>query len=360
MIKNIKNQVQNIVKKTTDKAGLNKLQIMLFDQIGNTINKVLSNRKADTENSNYSPEDLKKITDKYMRLNIAIATASSFIPGPAGIITAVPSMISSMSNQLKASYDIACAHDKESGIGTDVLLNVMLQSRGIPTGITDLSQMNKITDTSAIKNQIMGLSEVIARKKIKSTLTGMIPGLSTVFAVVDAKKETMKVVTTSTSFYDPSEMLETITTTAAANAANPAIINSTNTITTIIDISEEELFEEKLKLLINLLTVDGKAAPEEISFIGPLIQNSTLALDKKDAYIDALWKPFSDYNINFELIKQSGDADEAMVDLAVLTKRDKVVATEELEYVKHAAEHLEIEEAVYQKLLDETYLEGVQ
>lgn len=339
MIKGFKNQIQNIVKKTTDKAGLNKLQIMLFDQLNGTIDKVLSNRKADPENSNYSPEDLQKITNKYMKLNVAIATASSFIPGPAGIITAIPSMISSMSNQLKASYDIACAHDKESALGTDVLLNVMLQSRGVPTGITDLSQVTKTASASAIRNQVMGLSEVVARKKIKSTLTGMIPGLSTIFAVVDAKKETMQVVSTSTAFYDPADMVVTTT--------------------TDLEFSEEELFEEKLKLLINLLTIDGKAAPEEVSFIEPIIHNCTLELAKKDAYLDALFKPYSDYKVDFDLIRQSGDADEAMVDLAVLTKRDKVIATEELEYVQYAAEQLQIDEIVYQRVLDETYLEGV-
>lgn len=339
MINSIKNRIYVTIKKTSDKAGLAKLQTLLQDQLENTLDNVLSNRRADTENTDYSPADLQKITDKYMRMNVAIATASSFVPGPAGIITAVPSMINSINNQLKASYDIACAHGKETAIDTDILLNVMLQSRGVPTGISNLNQINKLGSASAISDQVVGLSQVVARKKIKSALTSMIPGLSTVFAVIEAKKETMKVVTTSCTFYDPTDVIETTSTT--------------------FQFSEEDLYEEKLKLLINLLTIDGKAAPEEVSFITPLIKNSTLSVDKKEIFSEALWKPYSDYNIDFELIRQSGDADEAMVDLAVLTKRDKVIAPEELEYVQFAAKELNIDDMVYQKILDESHLEGV-
>ena len=70
----------------------------------------------------------------------------------------------------------------------------------------------------------------------------------------------------------------------------------------------------------------------------------------------AIWKPYADYKIDFDLIKKAGDADDAMVDLAVLTKRDQVITSEELEYIQYAAEQLDIDDIVYQKVLEETYL----
>ena len=127
------------------------------------------------------------------------------------------------------------------------------------------------------------------------------------------------------------------------------------TVSSNFQFSEDQLFEEKLKLLINLLTIDGKTADEEVSFITPIIQNSTMRLAKKEAYMDAIWQPFSDYKIDFDLIKKSGDRDEALVDLVVLAKRDQVVVPRELEYVQYAAKQLNIDDKVYQKVLDETY-----
>jgi len=328
MFQAIKNRIYIITTKSAEKSGLLKIQGLLEEELGTIVQKVLKDRRANIENSNYSTTDLEKITNQYMKINVALATASSFVPGPAGLITAVPIMLNTMGNQMKASYDLACAHDKENFMDQDILLNVMLNSRGIPT------------DTDNFTDKVTGLSKNVARKKIRSALSSMIPGLSTIFAVINAKKETMKVVTTSCSIYESPEVLKTVT-------------------TSDFKFSEKQLFEEKLKLLINLLTVDGKTASEEVSFITPIIQNSTLSMAKKEAYTKAIWNPVTDYKIDFDLIKKSGDADETMVDLAVLSKRDKNVAKEELDYIQHAAKELGINEKVYQKVLDETYLEEV-
>lgn len=328
MLQAIKNRIYIFTKNSKEKSGLLKLQGLLEDQLGYVVEEVLKDRQTNDKNSNYSSADIGKITNQYMKINVALATASSFVPGPAGLITAVPTMLNTMGNQMKASYDLACAHDKENFMDEDILLNVMLSSRGIPT------------DTNNFTDKITGLSKNVARKKIRSALSSMIPGLSTIFAVINAKKETMKVVTTSCSIYESPEALKTGT--------------SSN-----FKFSETQLFEEKLKLLINLLTIDCKTAAEEVSFITPIIKNSTMSMAKKEAYTKAIWNPVTDYKIDFDLIKKSGDADETLVDLAVLSKRDKNVAKEELDYIQYAAKKLDINEKVYQKVLDETYLEEV-
>ena len=115
-------------------------------------------------------------------------------------------------------------------------------------------------------------------------MTSMLPGMSTIFAITQAKMETAKVVATATEFFDPEESIE-----------DPCIDDS---------ISDEAKEEEQIKILINLMTLDSRATQEEIKFITPIIKNSSITRIKKQEYLGALKDSATDYVVDYELLKK--------------------------------------------------------
>ena len=231
--------------------------------------------------------------------NVAIATATSIIPGPAGMIAAGPGMLNSMSNQMKATYDVACIHGKEDKVVKDLLIDIPLQSMGVPAGLSKIQELNELKEGEAeiIKQKIKGLGTIYAKKKMKRALTSLVPGLSTIFAITQAKMETAKVFATANSFFDPNEISE------------DQVLD--------LEISESQKEEEKIKILVNLMTLDSQTTPEELFFIQPLINKSNLSKNKKVHYLSSLGSSATDYAINFDLLKKSGDSKEVAMDLAI-------------------------------------------
>ena len=56
--------------------------------------------------------------------------------------------------------------------------------------------------------------------------------------------------------------------------------------------------------------------------------------------------------MNYDLIKRSGEAEDLIVDLAVLSKKDGEIEPGELPYVESAAKKLNIHALVYEKMME--------
>ena len=162
MISDLLHKITTYFKKSAQKVGLGKIQKLLEGKMSAVLDLVLSDRRNDKENKKFTKADTEKILNEYMIKNVSIATATSFIPGPAGMIAAVPSMLNSLSNQMKSTYDIACAYGKESLVVKDLLIDIPLpMSMGIPAGLASRQQLVEIAegDANIIAEKIKGLGK---------------------------------------------------------------------------------------------------------------------------------------------------------------------------------------------------------
>jgi len=333
MFTKLKNTISNSLKNPIDGIGLGIIQKALEERLERTVEEVFSERKTDLLNSNLSPLDQEKILKEYLLKNVAVASASSFIPGPAGILASVPTMMNSLVNQMKATYDISCAYGKEEKMIKDLFLDIPLQSMGISTGLAQRQNLEDFSDleNNQIKDKIIAFGKEYAKKKIKGSVTKSVPGLGTIFAIAEAKMETEKTIKTATSFFDPTQVI-----------INPAKPDASK---------EDQAQEEKVKVLINLMTIDNMISPEETSCISKIIENSSLSDDKKSEYQSMLTNPSTCYDTNHNLIKEAGLGESTVLDMVVVAQRDKTIVIPEKEYIQEIASHLGIEASVYNNIL---------
>lgn len=334
MFNKLKNVVDTVVDKAGDLISIDKIEDMLSSKFSDLVSSVLDERREDKDNSSIQQENINEVVHQYVIKNVAVATATSFIPGPAGLLASIPNLVVSVGNQMRSVYDISCAYDKETIMNKDLLLDIPLHSMGIPSGLAGLQEAKELMESpqEVLTQKATGLGKVLVVKKLKKSLTGIVPGMGTVVAIVQAKMETAKIAASSIAFFDPSEVI-----------SDPIIDTS---------IPESDIELERIKSLINLMTLDSKASPKEEKFVLPIIEASSLEIDIKKEFIGALKSSKTDYTVDYEIIFRSGTGEDMVADLAVLTKRDGKIGPRELEYVKFAAEKLDIHPLIYTQLLD--------
>ena len=334
MLDKLRKGLGGILEAGSKIVGFGKIQELLERKFAAVLDLVLNERKKDTKNSGFTPKDTKSIMEGYIKQNIVLASVTSFIPGPAGLLTSVPGMVASLANQMRCSYDIACAYGKEDMVIKDLLIDIPLEAMGIPTGLHKLQNIKDLKQgaENIISEKLRGLGQVLITKKLKGAMTSLLPGMGTVVAIIQAKLETAKVAATSITFFDPDQILEEL----------------------VIDdsIAVAEIQEERIKALVNLMTLDSRATTEEINFLAPLIEKSELSESKKEGFSLSLTSAVTDYEVDYGLLKKSGASEDLVVDLAVLTKRDGEIGPRELEYVKTVAKKLNINPIVYEKLFE--------
>ena len=330
----LKNKIASLISKSSKFVGLGKIQNLLEKKFADLVESVFDNRKKDNANSKLKQEDIPKVINGYLVKNIALATASSFVPGPVGMFAAIPNMVVALSNQMKCIYDLSCAYDKEDFINKDLLLDIPLHAMGIPSGLEKLQDAKNLTDSASdvLLEKAKGLSKVLVVKRLKKSLTSMVPGLGTAFAIVQAKMDTAKIAATTMTFLDPNMSL------------TEPIIDET--------IDESSVQEQRIKALINLMTIDGEASKSEQKFILPLIDKSKISEELKNEFRSSLNSSATDFTIDYDLLKRSGESENLIVDLVVLTKRDGTIAQGELQYIEFAAKKLNIHPIVYEKLME--------
>ena len=165
----IKGKIGGALGSVSKLVGLGKIQSILENKFSDLVENVFEERKKDNDNAMLTKDDIPNVIDGYLVKNIAVATASSFIPGPAGMLAAIPNMIVSLGNQMRSIYDISCAYGKEDFINKDILLDIPLHAMGIPTGLAKLQDADNLmdSDSGALAEKAKGLVKVLVTKRLK-------------------------------------------------------------------------------------------------------------------------------------------------------------------------------------------------
>ncbi len=102
----------------------------------------------------------------------------------------------------------------------------------------------------------------------------MVPGMGTLFAIIQAKMDAAKIAATSTTFLDPNMVLE------------EPVIDET--------ISEADIQEHRIRALSNLMTLDNEASKAEQKFVVPIIKKSDISTELKKEFRGALQSAATD------------------------------------------------------------------
>ena len=304
------------------------LKDKLTDGLFNTMEEAFESRKKDTVNSNFTPAETDKIIKGYAKQNMILAAASSVVPGPMGMLGAVPELLLNIRNQMSMIYDLSCAHGKENFINRDILIDIPIAAFGGKTNLG--SQQNlKVDLTDSPKNILIGktgeLSKALIERTLKKSVVQFIPIAGPVVMATWSKMATAKISQGSLDFLDSSATFK--------ETVKPVETDSILT----------ELKKEKIKALINLMEINDEIHAAEVDFITTFIESTDLPDEEKAYFMAEASKTGSNFDLNYKLLTEYDEHMDLVMEMTVLAKCDGLVDEFEDSYIRKVASAMNID-----------------
>lgn len=308
------------------------------------INVIQERSKHYLENEAPNKHELTSLINSYGYRNAAISGGCSLIPGPWGMAAAVPEIILVIQNQLKMVYDIGKAHGHdEKTLDTQLLLEIVLSGTGNAglTTATIVGQKLILTRAGArtIQRIIALLGGKVTQKLIKSMASKWIPVVGAAAMATWSKYSTEKIGKRADEMFKMTIEYQENTTETEIDIAP------------ITNIGQPELEFEKLKILINLIKIDGVCEKREMDHINILINNANIDDEKKNKLVDNLGTSLR-FDIDYAVFM--GQDDEILyllIDAIALAKIDTHFDASEKMFIKQIAKKLEFSETDLNELM---------
>ena len=270
-----------------------KFQKKITESLNNVLEQTIENRQEYYNDHDYPELDsVNNLINSISYKNAAVATASSLIPGPWGMISLIPEITIIIRNQIQMVYDIGLAYGhKKEQLQTNLIVGIVLA--GIGNGALGLITIhgNKIlikrSGLRLAQKLITALGGRITQQVAKTALAKWVPLAGAAAIGTWTKYSTSKIgqkaveIFSKTIVYQEEELTE---------ETSFQEINDTIGI-------------ERLQILINLMKIDGEIAPEEIKLINQIIESSNLIDSEKNALKDE-YRTDKPFIINYESIKE--------------------------------------------------------
>ncbi len=315
---------------------ISSIQDSLCTGLYSVMDKSFAARKGDQTNSAFSLEDKDQIIEGYAKKNMILAAASSIIPGPLGILGAVPELLMNFGNQMYMIYDLGCAYDKEDFINKDILLDIPFAAFG---GNTDLSSLqangSDLMDSpkELLIEKAKGLGGSIIEKTLKKSIVQFIPVGGPILMGIWAKKTTGKIANISNNFLDQ-------------GAVYVEHFKREET-----DEIRRQLQIQKIKALANLIECNNEINEDQIAFIGPIIENADVSQNEKNHLLEESLKIGSNFPLDYKLLKDYEEDDDLITELVIMARRSGHVDPLEQKYIYQVANDLNIQKSFVDDLL---------
>jgi uncharacterized tellurite resistance protein B-like protein len=302
------------------------INTQLSEKIAELFDLVVSDRSHHFEaNPNQIP-DKKAVPDiisYYSKLNAVISGGSSLIPGPWGMLAALPEIAAVIRNQLAMVYDIGMAYNKKKVLTKELLAGVLLTAFGSSTSTLFVMHGSKVlVKRVALRffQQIIGiLGGKITQQLLKSTISKWLPLVGPVAMAAWSGYLTQQIGKKAIELFekeiDISDVIE------EASGENQTVESLVATGLSQ-NIATKPLEAQKIKVLINLMSIDGTAEENEKTYINQMLDQSNLNQEEKAALLESTQKS-EKLALDFSDFKNSpDDAIGLLVDMVALAKRD--------------------------------------
>ncbi len=308
----------------------------LCDGLFDVMTESFEQRKSDSTNSKYTPKDINKIIEGYSRRNMIIAAAASIVPGPFGVLSAIPELLLSFKNQMDMIYDLGCANGKENFINKDVLLDIPISVFGGNTNLSKIqNNKSELIDSveAVLLEKSLALGESIIERTLKKSVVQFIPIAGPVLMGTWAKLTTSKISKGSLNF-----------------------LSQQKTFTEHFKPVENEEIKrllqiEKIKGLANLIESNNEINEKQIELIGTIIENSNLNEQEKEYFLQESLKPGSKFKLDKDLLKKYEEDEDLLMQLIVMANRTGIVDELEKECIYDIGLELEVDT----QLIDELF-----
>jgi len=300
------------------------LQDSLTETLIDTFEGVIESKKKYYEtNEKPKVEDIKKLISEASNKNALISGGAGLIPGPWGMLAAIPEIVMIVRTQINMIYDIGIAYGKEKIMTKELLVGIALMAMG-SSGIGLLTMHGgkyfvKRTSLRFFQQIVKVLAGKTTQQLLKSSIAKWLPVIGAAAMATWAKYSTNEIGKKAVEILSKDIEIE-----------NTELIESSIQNTDVVEVEVEATHakneniydEQKIYALINLMRIDRKIEEEELLFINTIIDNSSFSAEKKENFkslLNSETKIAIDYSI-FQNNPQESVG--LMVDLIALAKRD--------------------------------------
>lgn len=318
---------ENIEKKITE--GIEKAVGMVIDE----------REKYYTNNSAPTKDMIQKMVSNYSNTNAVISGGTGLITGPLGMAASVPEIILIIRNQLTMVYDIAKANG-HTEITRELMLGVFISAMGNATGNLLIIQGQRIVvkrvGMQAMQKIIAILGGKITQQAAKSMAAKWIPLAGAAAMAAWSKYSTNKIGTKAVEIFSKEIVME-----------DNEIKEIDLPFSTVVETNCDEFAMEKLKIriIINLIKIDGKIDDREIELLEELMDKFQLESNDKLELISEI-NSRNKISIDYNLLK--GNSEEILyllIDLVAIAKADGEVHITEKLFIKEVAKSLDFDQS---------------
>ena len=317
---------ENLEKKITE--GIEKAVGMVIEE----------REKHYTNNPAPTKEVIEKMITNYSNTNAVISGGTGLIPGPLGMAASVPEIILIIRNQLTMVYDIAKANGHKK-ITRELILGVFISAMGNATGNLLIIQGQRIVvkrvGMQAMQKIIAILGGKITQQATKSMASKWIPLAGAAAMAAWSKYSTNKLGTKALEIFSKEIVFE-----------DNEIKDIDLPFSTVVETNCDEFAIEKLKIriIINLIKIDGKIDDKEIELLEELMDKFQLESNDKLELISEI-NSKNKISIDYNLLK--GNSEEILyllIDLVAIAKADGEVHITEKLFIKEVSKSLDFDQ----------------
>lgn len=296
--------------------------------------------------------EAKSIITSYSYKNAAISGGLSLIPGPLGLVAALPEIALVIKNQIDMIYDIGISMGKESKLKPELLMYIFANALGSATGSLALMHGSKLVlkraSLSLMQKIIKAMAGRITQNILKSMVAKWLPIAGAIIMATWSKFSTQMIGNKAIEILSKDiELEEESVESFEENDLKDGFV-SYNEVS-----SSNEIDFQKVLLYIALINSDNKLDREEYKYIKPIIADKAFSTEQQQKLMDTLNKRVkNDFNLN--IIKQNpSEVYPTIFELLSISKLDGNIHPLEKEFITKIAFELNIENDVINHLFDE-------
>jgi uncharacterized protein (DUF697 family) len=275
-------------------------------------------------------DSVDSIIASYSNGNAAISGAAGLIPGPFGMLAALPEIVAVIRNQLAMIYDIGVAYGQTRALTKELLAGVLISAVGSgATGLLVMQGGKVLVQRVALRafQQIIVLfAGKVTQQMLKSMISKWLPFVGAAAMSAWSKYSTHQIGNKAVEIFE--KEIEIVDSTDQSEAADTELTQA--------EPRRESLNTEKIRIqsLINLMKVDGSVMPEEQSYLQIFLDNADLTEGERAELAEGIAADRK-FTIDYEILAANpDDAIALLIDLVALANRDGTFHITEKMYVK--------------------------
>ncbi len=326
-----------------------KLQEKVTGGLNDLFAKVIDERKAHyIKNPQQVPmrDDAKSIINRYSNTNGVIAGAAGLVPGPWGMLAAVPEILAVIRNQTQMIFDLGVAYGQHRYLRSELVVGILLSSMGSGGGSLIAVQGGKLLVRRAslrvMQRVVAMLGGKVTQQLLKSMVGKWLPVVGAAAMAAWARYTTKKLGERAC------EMLskEIVDGGDVDEADLDGVVADTGSV--VVDAGPSALGRveaAKVRVLTNLMLADQQVAPEEVDFIGQLIENTEVSETEK-ASLREIVSARRRTEVDYAALQDSPeDRAGLLFSMVALANRDGSVHLAERLYIKQVGLQLGFSES---------------